>query len=79
MTKGDGIHDTVTGHRKSTELRLSGSGSRVLQSKGTKVPDSFGYHSSSVWLADNVRLDRVEDVSREQTEELDVVLWMTES
>lgn len=47
--------------------------------KGTKVPDCFGHHSGSVWPADNVRLDRVEDVSRKQTEELDVILWMTGS
>lgn len=50
---------------------------RCCRLKGTKVPVSFGYHSSSVWPEDNVRLDRVEDVSREQTEELDVILWMT--
>lgn len=69
----------MTGHRKSTELRMRGYGGRVLQTKDTKVPESFGYHSSSVWLEDHVRVDGVEDVNREQTEELNVILWMTGS
>lgn len=76
MTKRDG---TVTGHRMSTELRMRGYAGRVLQTKGTKVPQNFGYYNSSVRLVDNVRVDGVEDVSREQTEELNVILSMTGS
>ena len=42
---------------------------RVMLTKGIKVLTALGIPGSSVWLRDNVKLDSVEDVGRNQHRE----------
>lgn len=58
---------TMTGHRKSIELRLRAIDLVHCMQKTRWWLTALGITGSSVWLGDHVKVNGVEDVSRKQT------------
>lgn len=56
-----------------------GCGARVLQTEGVTAPAALGIPGSSVWPADHVRVDGIEDLGGTRPRSWDAILWETRS